>query len=214
MNTLLAKTCHGVIYNFNFFSHGWSHYFKLLSTTTLCKMTGSDLQLLPRYRNSIWTKETEIKYCSNTKMFLRYTSFIVSYTENEPNFTQRNNLIWQKTGVWHWQGSEFQWPFKACYWNQVCFKDLNRIQGLFKTTTKIQDLFKIVRTMKLEKKKRILCYWTNDIKSVAKCQVIEPLTEKKKTWGWGWVDLLGTTKMAEHFTRFTRPKKTNFWLRT
>ena len=116
-------------------------------------MTGSDLQLLPKYRNSIWTKETEIKYCSNTKMFLRYTSFIVSYTENEPNFTQRNNLIWQKTGVWHWQGSEFQWPFKACYWNQVCFKDLNRIQGLFKTTTKIQDLFKIVQTMKLEKKK-------------------------------------------------------------
>ena len=112
-------------------------------------------------------------------MFLRYTSFIVSYTENEPNFTQRNNLIWQKTGVWHWQGSEFQWPFKACYWNQVCFKDLNRIQGLFKTT-KIQDLFKIVRTMKLEKK-RILCYWTKDIKSVAKCQVIEPLTEKKKS---------------------------------
>ena len=80
-------------------------------------------------------------------------SFIVSYTEDEPNFLQRNNLIWQKTGVCHRQGSKFQWPFKACYWNQVCFKDLNRIQGLFKTTTKIQDLFKIVRTMKLEKKK-------------------------------------------------------------
>ena len=34
--------------------------------------------------------------------------------------------------------------------------------------------------MKLEKKK-ILWYWTKDIKSAAKCQVIEPLTEKKKT---------------------------------
>ena len=31
--------------------------------------------------------------------------------------------------------------------NQVLFKDLNWIQGLFKTTTKIQDLFKVVRTM-------------------------------------------------------------------
>ena len=140
-------------------------------------------------------------------------SFTVSYTEDEPNFPPRNNLIWKITGVWRRQGSEFQWPFKAYYWNQVCFKDLNRIQGLFKTTTKIQALFKIVRTMKLEKK-RILWYWTKDIKSVAKCQVIESLTEKKKTWGWGWVDLLVTTKMAEHFTRFTRPEKTNSWLKT
>ena len=31
------------------------------------KMTGYDLQLHLRYRNSIWNKETEIKYCSNTK---------------------------------------------------------------------------------------------------------------------------------------------------
>ena len=30
--------------------------------------------------------------------------------------------------------------------NLIC-KDLNQIQGLFKTTSKIQDLFKIVRTM-------------------------------------------------------------------
>ena len=31
--------------------------------------------------------------------------------------------------------------------NNLIFKDLNQIQGLFKTTSKIQDLFKIVRTM-------------------------------------------------------------------
>ena len=29
LNTLLAKTHHGVIYDFNFFSHGWPHYFIL-----------------------------------------------------------------------------------------------------------------------------------------------------------------------------------------
>ena len=138
-------------------------------------------------------------------------SFIVSYTKGEPNFPRWNNLIWQKTGVWHRQGSEFQWPFKAYHWNQVCFKDLNRIQGLFKTTTKIQDLFKIVRTMKFG---RILRYWTKDFKSAANCQIIEPLTEKKKTRGRGWVDLLVTTKMAKYFTRFSKPRKANSWLKT
>ena len=45
---------------------------KLLSATTLCKMTGYDLQLHLRYRNRIWNKDTEIKYCSSTKMFLHY----------------------------------------------------------------------------------------------------------------------------------------------
>ena len=53
LNTLLAKTRHGVIYDFYFFSHGWSHYIILLSATTLWKMTGCDLQLHLRYRNSI-----------------------------------------------------------------------------------------------------------------------------------------------------------------
>ena len=69
---LLPKTRHGVIYDFYFFDHRWSYYFILLSTTRLCKMTGYDLQLHLRYRNSIWNKETEIIYCSYTKMFLRY----------------------------------------------------------------------------------------------------------------------------------------------
>ena len=43
-----------------------------ISATRLRKMTGYDLQLHLRYRNSIWNKGTEIKYCSCTKIFLRY----------------------------------------------------------------------------------------------------------------------------------------------
>ena len=47
-------------------------------------------------------------------MFLRYlVSFIGSYTEDEPDFPRRNNLILQKIGVWHRQGSEFQGLFKT-----------------------------------------------------------------------------------------------------
>ena len=50
---LLAKIRHGIIYDFYFISQGWSHYFILLSTTTLWKMTGYDLQLHLKYRKSI-----------------------------------------------------------------------------------------------------------------------------------------------------------------
>ena len=39
LNTLLAKTLDGAIQDFYFFSHGWSHYFILLSETTLYKMS-------------------------------------------------------------------------------------------------------------------------------------------------------------------------------
>ena len=49
----LKHVMESVICNFYFFSHGWSHYFILLSTTKLWKMTGYDLQLHLRYRNSI-----------------------------------------------------------------------------------------------------------------------------------------------------------------
>ena len=42
---------HGVIYDFYFFTHDWSYY--SVSTTTLCNMTGYDLQLHLSYRNSI-----------------------------------------------------------------------------------------------------------------------------------------------------------------
>ena len=53
LNTLLAKTRHGVIYDFYFFSHGWAHYFILLSAKRFEKMIGYRLQLHLRYRNSI-----------------------------------------------------------------------------------------------------------------------------------------------------------------
>ena len=56
LSTLLAKTLNGVIYDFYFFSHGWSHYFMLLSKTTLCKMTGYDSQLHLGYRTKGYLK--------------------------------------------------------------------------------------------------------------------------------------------------------------
>ena len=71
MITLLVRTRHGVIDDFYFFGHRWSHYFILLSATTLCKITGYDLQLLLKYRNNIWNKKTKIQYCLCTKIFLR-----------------------------------------------------------------------------------------------------------------------------------------------
>ena len=54
----------------------WWHFLILISITTLCKMapvTGYNLQLHLRYRNSIWNKEKEIKQCSCRKMFLCYS---------------------------------------------------------------------------------------------------------------------------------------------
>ena len=36
---------------------------------------------------------------------------------------------------------------KPLWKNQVLFKNIDRIQGFYKTTIKIQDFFKIVRTM-------------------------------------------------------------------
>ena len=116
-------------------------------------------------------------------------SFIVSYTEDEPNFPWRNNLIWPKTGVWRRQGSEFQWPFKAYYWNQVCFKDLNQIQGLFKTTTKIQDLFKIVRTMKLEKKKDFVIL-NQGHQKCSKMPGYWTINWEEEDLGMSWVELI------------------------
>ena len=48
-------------------------FFILLSPTRNCKITGYDLQLLLMQRNCILNKEIEIKYCSCTKIVLRYT---------------------------------------------------------------------------------------------------------------------------------------------
>ena len=47
---------------------------------------------------------------------------------------------------------------------------------------------------------RILPYWTNDVKSAAKLQIIEPLT--KKTWGRVWVvfEVSNDRTLITHFT--------------
>ena len=63
--------------------------FILFSATRLCKMTGYELQLHLRYRNSI---------CNNTlfiykNVFTLPVSFTYSYTKDKPNFPQQNNLI-------------------------------------------------------------------------------------------------------------------------
>ena len=70
MITLLVTTRHGVIDDFYFFGHRWSHYFILLSATTLCKMTGYDLQLHLKYRNNIWNKKNK-----NTILFMHKNVF-------------------------------------------------------------------------------------------------------------------------------------------
>ena len=74
-----AKTCQGVLNNFYFFSHSWSCYFLLFATTILA----NGLQLHLKYRNSIWNKETEIKYCSCVRIFLCYPWCLL---EDKPNF--------------------------------------------------------------------------------------------------------------------------------
>ena len=63
--TLLDKTRHGVIYDFYVFGHTTFRN-KTLQNNRVWLAIASEVQ------NSIWNKETEIKYCSCTKMFLRY----------------------------------------------------------------------------------------------------------------------------------------------
>ena len=74
-------------------------------------------------------------------------SFTGSYTEDEPDFRLQNNLILQKMVSGIDKVVNFKDFSRPSEKNQVLFKDLNWIQGLFKTTTKIQDLFKVIRTM-------------------------------------------------------------------
>ena len=88
MIALLAKTRHGVIYDFYFFGHRWTHYYILLSATRLCKITGYDLQLHLRYRIAFGIKKNTV-----TSRYPRV--FTGSDTEDEPNFPRGNNLILQ-----------------------------------------------------------------------------------------------------------------------
>ena len=81
-----------------------------------CKMTGYDMKLHLRYRNSIWNKETEIKIIlfmhKNVVTIRLPMNFTGSYTKDEPNFPLWDNLISQKT-VWSRQGIEFQGLLKT-----------------------------------------------------------------------------------------------------
>ena len=58
LNTLLAKTHHGVIYYFNFFSHGWPHYFILLSAENLSKW------LVEKAIKSVKTNFIQTSWCT------------------------------------------------------------------------------------------------------------------------------------------------------
>ena len=138
LNTLLAKMRHGVIYDFNFFSH--HRLFTLFNTTfhnNILQMTGNDLmQLHLRSKNCIWNKEKlEIKYCSNTKMFLSY--LWVSGVHKVVNF------------------KDFSRPNKEI---KYFSKTLTKFKELFKTTTKIQDLLKIVWTMRVSNKSIVIIH--------------------------------------------------------
>ena len=71
-------------------------------------------------------------------------SFMGSYTQDEPNLPWQNNLILQKkvSGVDKVVNfKDFLRPIKEV--RQVLFKDLNRIQTLFKATSKIQDFSRL-----------------------------------------------------------------------
>ena len=61
-------------------------------------MTGCDLQLHLRYRNSIWKKEPDNNFvhAQNKNVITLPVSFTRSYAEDEPNFPRQSNLILQK----------------------------------------------------------------------------------------------------------------------
>ena len=135
MITLLAKTRHGVIYDFYFFDLSWSHCFIRLSATRLCEMSGYDLQLHLRYRNSIWNKETEIKCCSYTKMFLSYPWGLQVLTPRaSPIFLAKINL--QKMV---WISKTFQDLIKK----QVLFKDLNAFKDFSRQPLKLKTFSRV-----------------------------------------------------------------------
>ena len=66
-------------------------------------------------------------------------SFTGPYTKDEPNFPRQNNLAnFTEKGLWRRQGCEISKDFSTDpIKKSSTFKDLNQIQGLFKTTSKI-----------------------------------------------------------------------------
>ena len=74
----------------------FDHITILLSATRLCKMTGYNLQLHLRYRNSFEIQKRKQNIVHAQKCFTLPVSFTGSYTEDQPNFRRQNNLILQK----------------------------------------------------------------------------------------------------------------------
>ena len=70
------------------------------------------LVIASEVQNSIWNKETEINYCSCTKMFSCYPWVlqVLIYTKDEPNFPQSN---FTEKVVLCRQGCKFQGLFKT-----------------------------------------------------------------------------------------------------
>ena len=138
----MAETRHGVTYDFNFFSHGWSRYFTLYATT-LCKMTC----------NCIWGTEiafeiTEQKYniVYAQKCFYVISEFYSFLHQGWANFSVAKKSNFTENCVGRRQGSEFR-GIQYLIKKLITFQGLQPNSRTFKTTTKIQDLFKIVRTM-------------------------------------------------------------------
>ena len=74
----------------------FDHITILLSATRLCKMTGYNLQLHLRYRNSFEIQKQKENIVHAQKCFTLPVSFTGSYTEDQPNFRRQSNLILQK----------------------------------------------------------------------------------------------------------------------
>ena len=125
----------------------FDHIIILLSATRLCKMTGYNLQLHLRYRNSFEIQKQKQNIVHAQKCFTLPVSFTGSYTEDQPNFRRQSNLILQKKV----SGVDKVVNFKDFSGPNTKIKYFSRTQTEFKeffqTTSKIQGLFKIVRTM-------------------------------------------------------------------
>ena len=113
-------------------------------------MTGYDLQLHLRYRNSIWNKETETKYCSCTKMFYVTRDFYRFLHRGWAKFSPAKQSNFTEKGVWRRQdlikkSSTFQGPKQNLIY--ICWRwaVLPFVDQTFRRA--FQHLFNIVRVM-------------------------------------------------------------------
>ena len=138
--TLLAKTRHGVIYNFYFFCHRSSHFLNYFLHQDFEKWLGMSC-------NCIWGTEIafEIK---KQKRSIVHPEKCFNNTRELYRFLHRGWAEFPLAKKSHFTG-------KGVLRRQGC-----EFQGLFKTTSKIQDLFKIVRTMKTQVWTRQPLHWS------------------------------------------------------